>query len=402
MMSGEAFDSANVMTGKRVYLDWNATSPLRPQARDAFLAALEGAGNPSSVHAEGREARARVEAARREVAALVSAEARNVVFTSGATEANMMALSPHLRDERDSRRPCRLLVSAVEHPSVRVGGRFAGEAIDVLRVTAEGTVDLEGLAAALRTRDGERVLVSIMAANNETGVVQPVREAAEIVHAAGGILHVDAVQAAGRIPLDINALEADLLTLSGHKMGAPQGVGALVRRSQSLRLSPLIAGGGQERGQRAGTENVAAIAGFGAAAAAARMQREPEAARLAGLRERLERGLCEIATDTVIFGRSVDRLANTTLFAVPGVAAESALMALDLAGVAASSGAACSSGKVAPSHVLAAMGVALPLAAGAIRVSTGWASGERDVEVILQAWRKCVAALGKGRARQAA
>ena len=381
----------------RVYLDWNATAPLRAESREALLSALREAGNPSSVHAQGRDARALLERARNQVAALLGAEARGVIFTSGATEANMLALTPTLHTADDPRPVTRLLASAVEHPSVQAGGRFATDAVDTVPVTPDGAVDLDALETAVSrlAAAGERVLVSIMAVNNETGVIQPVVEAARIVHEAGGLLHVDAVQAAGRIEFNINEIDVDLVTVSSHKIGGPQGAGALVRAHDRLQFAPAIRGGGQERGWRAGTENVAAIAGFGAAAAEAARGRVAEAARLGELRERLERGLLEIEPDTVVFGQRAGRAANTTLFAVPGIRAETALIALDLEGIAVSSGAACSSGKVTPSHVLAAMGVPLEIAAGAIRVSTGWSTSETDIETFLKTWRKYVAALGK-------
>ena len=379
----------------RSYLDWNATAPLRPAARAALARALEGTGNPSSVHGEGRTARRLIESARQSVAALVGAEPGNVVFTSGGTEANMLALTPHLQVGPERAPRDRLLVSAIEHPSVGCGGRFAAEAVSRIAVSASSALDLGDLQAQLS--GAVRPLVSIMLANNETGVLQPVRAAAEIVHAAGGILHVDAVQAAGRMAVDITALGADLMTLSAHKVGGPQGVGALLRRDQSLHFpDPLLKGGGQERGLRAGTENVAAIAGFGAAAAELRAQVAAEIVHLSGLRDRLEAGLRAIAPETVIFGADATRVPNTTLFALAGIKAETALIALDLAGIAVSSGSACSSGKVAPSHVLAAMGVAPELARGAIRISTGYGSTAADIDRFLQAWRRQVESLLKG------
>jgi cysteine desulfurase len=374
----------------RVYLDWNATAPLRDEARDAMVAALETAGNPSSVHAEGRAARRLVEDARGEVAALVAAEPRNVVFTSGGTEANMLALSP-LTGAGPGTAACgRLLVSAIEHPSVLAGGRFPAAAVERVPATPAGVVDLAALARRLTAlaAEGTRPLVSLMLAGNETGTLQPVSQAARLTHAAGGLLHVDAVQAAGRIPCDISALGADLLTLSGHKIGAPKGVGALVKRDEALALDPLVKGGGQERGARAGTENVAAIAGLGAAAAAARASLEQERAHMERLRRTLETGLKAISPDVIIFGAEAERLPNTTLFTVPGMKAETAVIAFDLDGVAVSSGAACSSGKVTPSHVLAAMGVSPPLARGAVRVSLGPATTESDLDRFLTAWRK--------------
>jgi cysteine desulfurase len=375
---------------ERIYADWNATAPLRPQARAAMLAALDAVGNPSSVHAEGRAARGLIEAAREHVAALVGAQPRNVVFTSGGTEANMLALTPGTGSDR-------LLVSAIEHPSVLAGGRFPAAMVEQLPVTAAGEIDLAALERRLGASDG-RVLVSLMLANNETGVVQSISKAAHLIHEAGGLLHVDAVQGAGRISCDINDLGANLLTLSGHKIGAPKGAGALIWRDGTLPLAdPLIRGGGQERGGRAGTENVPGIAGFGAAAAAARAGLAGDSARMAALRDRLEAGLGAASPEVVIFGRQAPRLPNTTLFAVPGMKAETAVIAFDLEGVAVSSGAACSSGKVQPSHVLAAMGVPSQLARAAVRVSLGPATTESDIDRLIQAWIRVSGALLKER-----
>jgi cysteine desulfurase len=382
---------------ERTYLDWNATAPLRPAARAATVGALDTAGNPSSVHAEGRAARRLVEEARLRVAALVGAEPTNLVFTSGGTEANATALSPSLR-AADGRPVEVLLVSAIEHPSVLAGGRFSADAVVPVPVSPDGVLDLGALERQLGAlvREGRRALVSLMHANNETGVVQPVAAAAALVHAAGGLLHVDAVQGAGRIACDIKVLGADLLTLSGHKLGGPKGVGALVRRSDAIAWpQPLIKGGGQERGARAGTENVAAIAGFGAAAAAAAHDLAVEGQRLTALRDRLEAALTAEFPQTVVFGREAERLPNTSLFALPGVKAETAVIGLDLAGVAVSSGAACSSGKVAASHVLAAMGAAGNLARGAVRVSLGYSTQEADIERFLAAWRTLAQTLFK-------
>ncbi len=378
----------------RIYLDWNATAPLSAPARGAMLAALDMVGNASSVHGEGRAARRLVEAAREQVAALVGAEARNVVFTSGGTEANALALTPAIEYGAVKAPLDRLLVSAIEHPSVQSGGRFARAAAEEIPVTPDGIVDLSALGARLAELKaaGERALVSIMHANNETGVLQPVAAAAELVHAAGCLLHVDAIQTVGRIRCDINELGADLLTVSGHKLGGPQGTGALVRASEALHFpDPLIKGGGQERGSRAGTENVAAITGFGAAAAA----RSTSSAAMAALRDRLETGLKAISEETVIFGSAAERLPNTSLFAVPGCRAETALIALDLEGFAVSSGSACSSGKVTASHVLRAMRVPDRLASGAIRVSLGPDTTEAQIEAFLKAWKTLVSRLSK-------
>jgi cysteine desulfurase len=380
-------------------MDWNATAPLRPEARAALAAACEVAGNPSSVHAEGRAARALIEEARRQVAALVGAEPRNVTFTSGGTEANLMALSPAIEQGSDRVPRDRLLLSAIEHPSVRCGGRFPAGAVEELPVGADGRVDLAALDARLAavSREGGRPLVAIMLANNETGVIQPVGEAARLVHQAGGLLHVDAVQAVGKIPCAIGEMGADFIAVSAHKLGGPKGVGALIRRNEALHLAdPLVKGGGQERGARAGTENVAGIAGFGAAAAAAAAALLEERARIVVLRDRLEAALRAISPEAVIFGAGVERLPNTTFFAVPGIKAETALIALDLDGVALSSGSACSSGKVAASHVLAAMGVAPRLGAGVMRVSLGFSTRDEEVDCFLEAWKRLVHALAKG------
>lgn len=379
------------MTG-RVYLDWNATTPLRPEAKAAMAAAWEFSGNPSSVHAEGRQARRLVEDARAAVAGAVGAVPRNVVFTSGGTEANALALSPGARTVSGALVQ-RLLVSAVEHPSVMIGGRFSAEGVSKIAVTRSGVVDLDDLRARLAS--GPPSLVSIMAANNETGALQPIHEAAQIVHEAGGLLHVDAIQALGKIPLDIKGIGADLLTLSGHKIGGPKGVGALVIAEGASSVEPLLRGGGQERGHRAGTENVGGIAGFGAAVKAAMGALEADRPRLEALRGRLEAGLRE-TTGAIIFAEGAPRLPNTTLFTVPGLRAETAVIGFDLEGVAVSSGSACSSGKVQPSHVLEAMGFDPGHAQGAVRLSLGWSTAETDIDSALQAWRKLARTLIKG------
>jgi cysteine desulfurase len=382
----------------RVYLDWNATTPLRAEAREAMAAAWELNGNPSSVHAEGREARRLVEEARVRVASAVGALPRNVVFASGGTEANALALTPGLR--RAAGLPVkRLLVSAVEHASVLAGGRFATDAIGTVGVTQDGVLDLGHLRALLE--GGPPALVSVMLANNETGALQPVVEAAEIVHAAGGLLHVDAIQAFGKIPIDINAMKADLMTLSAHKIGGPKGVGALVLAEGVLGLEPHLRGGGQELGRRAGTENVAGIAGFGAAAKAARAALADDALRFEILRNRLENGLRQ-TPDVIVFSEAAPRLPNTTLFTVPGLKAETAVIGFDLAGIAVSSGSACSSGKVQPSHVLEAMGFGSELAQGAVRLSLGWSTSETDVDRALEAWRKLAGTLLRGLRRNTA
>ncbi len=358
---------------RATYLDYNATTPLRPEARQAVLAALDRPGNASSVHSFGRKARRMVEDGRDAVAALAGAQTAQVVFTAGGTEANNMAL-------RAARRG--VLASAGEHDSVL---RACAAAIAPLR--PDGVVDLAQLVCLLEG-ESRPDLVSVMLANNETGVIQPVAEAARMAHDRGAILHCDAIQAAGKIPVDFAALGADSMSLSAHKLGGPQGVGALILR-EGLRIDPLLRGGGQERNRRAGTENVAAIAGFGAAARAALRDLDagPE---LAALRDDLERQVLALAPDAVIHGAGALRLPNTSCFGVPGLTAETLVMALDLSGVAVGAGSACSSGKVAPSHVLRAMGVGETGAAEAIRVSLGWASGAQDVACFIAAWQACL------------
>ncbi len=367
------------MRQQGVYLDYNATAPLRRQAAEAMVEAFSVAGNPSSVHGFGRAARRLVETAREAVAALVGAEPDQVVFTSGGTEANNLALSG------PAGRP--VLLSAGEHDSLL---KAAPSAI-LVALDASGALDLEALEQALdqaRETGAPPVLVSIMLANNETGVIQPLERVAELVHARGGRLHCDAVQAAGKLPLDKTRLGADLLSLSAHKLGGPMGVGALVA-DRDAGLTPLIRGGGQERRRRAGTENVAAIAGFGAAVLAARqdLAEGAEMPRLARLRDRMEDAVQAAAPAARLFGADAPRLPNTSCFTMPGVRAETQVMALDLAGIAVSAGAACSSGKVEPSHVLRAMGVGPLEAEQAIRVSLGWATREADISLFLEAWK---------------
>lgn len=354
-----------------VYLDYNATAPLCPEAAAALEAALRETGNPSSVHVFGRRARRRVEDAREAVAALVGARPAGVVFTSGGSEANNLALSGLPSG--------RVLVSAMEHDSVLQAAPEARR----LPVDAEGRVELHALAAALE-EDGAPALVSVMLANNETGVIQPVAEIAALARARGALVHCDAVQAAGRLDIDLEALGVAALSLSAHKLGGPQGAGALVL-AEGVAVASLIRGGGQERRRRAGTENVPAIAGFGAAAAAVLDAPKPDP-ELAGLRDGLETRLRALAPDLVVFGAEAPRLANTSCFALPGLSAETQLMALDLAGIAVSSGAACSSGKVEPSHVLQAMGADRETAVAAIRVSLGRATTAADLERFIEAW----------------
>jgi cysteine desulfurase len=382
----------------RVYLDWNATTPLRDEARRAVSDALDLPGNASSVHAEGREARKWIESARSAVAKAVGTVPRNVVFTSGGTEANALALAPNLRRGTGPAVE-RLVVSAIEHASVLSGGRFPRELIETVRVTPAGVVDLDHLRELLRA--GPPALASVMLANNETGAIQPIVDVAEIVHAAVGLLHVDAIQAFGKIPFDMGETGADLLTLSAHKIGGSKGVGALVLSEGVSGLEPLLRGGGQDLSRRAGTENVAGIAAFGAAAAAAMAARPAEGGRLRVLQERLEDGL-RLTPGVIVFSDSGQRLPNTTLFTAPGLKAETAVIGFDLAGIAVSSGSACSSGKVQPSHVLEAMGFEPDIAQGAVRLSMGWSTRDADIDRCLEAWRKLAGNLLKDQRRNTA
>jgi len=361
----------------RTYLDYNATAPLRQEARTAALEAMATTGNPSSVHAEGRATRRIVEDARSDVARLVGAASRWVTFTSGGSEAANAALNPLFGGGPEAAPLDRLIVSGGEHVCVLAGHRFPAAEVAPLR--RDGRIDLDWLEAACR-RPG-KALLALQGANNETGVIQPVADAAALIHAAGGFVFCDAVQMAGRADLNLAALGADALMLSAHKIGGMKGAGALVTARAGISLgAPLVRGGGQERGHRAGTEAVAAIAAFGAAARVCFDEAESEAARLAGLAERLVAAVHAVAFDAVFFSESAPRLPNTVSFSVPGVEAATLVIALDLAGVAVSSGSACSSGKVAPSHVLAAMGVEPNLARGAIRLSLGWASRAADID----------------------
>jgi cysteine desulfurase len=352
----------------RIYLDHNATSPLRPEARAALLAALDVTGNASSVHAEGRAARKILDDARDQLAQAVGVIAPMVVFTSGGSEANNLALKGAPVE--------RLLVSAIEHPSVLEAARVSGKPVEVIPVTPDGIMDISALEKALQ---GPKALVSVMLANNETGVIQPVREVVELAQAHGALVHVDAVQALGKIPVNFGLLGVDMMTLSAHKLGGPVGAGALIIRD-GLALEPLIHGGGQELRRRAGTENIAALAGFGAVA-------NYRLNDISVLRDKLESSL----EDAVVFGAAAPRLPNTSCFAVPGLKAETLLMSLDLDGIAVSSGSACSSGKVAKSHVLAAMGVAPQISKAAIRVSLGWDTTSDHIEHFIAAWRKILA-----------
>lgn len=354
----------------RSYLDHNATAPLRPEVREAVIAALDYTGNPSSVHGEGRAAREIVEDARERVAAVFGVKPAAVYFTSGGTEAANWLLQPRGGET--------FALTAVEHPCVLSGHRFEAANVRLIPVTQDGIACLDGLEAAL----SPGAMVTAQAANNETGVIQPLADIAAIAKAKGAVLICDAVQAVGRLPTGV--LDgADAFFFSAHKLGGPKGAGAAIIRSDALPLRPLVKGGGQERRQRSGTENVPGIAGLAIALEMAAAEQAGFAERARGLQQMLESGLRAVAPDAVVFGDAAGRLPNTTCFALPGKTAELLLIAFDLEGIAVSSGSACSSGKVERSHVLEAMGVAPDLGAGAIRVSTGWTTKEEDIERFL-------------------
>ncbi|HLZ67739.1 MAG TPA: cysteine desulfurase family protein [Aliidongia sp.] len=354
-----------------VFLDHNATTPLRPAVIAAMVAVLGEAGNPSSVHAQGRAARRRIEAARRQVAAAVGLPAGgDIIFTSGGTEANHLAL-------RGLKVEGRVLRSTIEHDSVRAAVPDAVE----IPVTPDGIVDL----AALERLLGEgAALVSVMAANNETGVLQSIADVVRLAHAAGALVHCDAIQILGKAPFDMAALGVDVATVSAHKLGGPQGMAA-VALAPKVPLRALTTGGGQEKGYRAGTENVAGIVGFGLAAEAAVAELDAYA-RLAELRDRLAGRLQAIEPAAVMFGAGAPRVANTLCIAMPGVKAETQVMAFDLAGIGVSAGSACSSGKVRTSHVLTAMGVGPDLASSAIRISLGRDTADEEIDRMIEAW----------------
>jgi cysteine desulfurase len=380
---------------QRAYLDHNATTPVRPLVAEAMARALLTNGNPSSIHAEGRAAKAVVEISREQVARLVGAQGRDVIFTSGGSEANAMVLTPSLRGlDARLKLVSLLLFTATEHSCVREGHRF-GPAAEAIPVDSSGVIDLVWLEARLaafaEARTQERALVSVHLANNETGVIQPVAQVALLARRFGALVHCDAVQAAGKIEIDVTTLGVDALTLSAHKFGGPKGIGALVLPGSGIEThDKLIRGGGQERGWRAGTENVAGIAGFGVAAELAADALTGEAVRLLFLRDALEALLAD-ASPVIIFGKEAERLPNTSYVAAPGLKAEGALILMDLAGVSVSSGSACSSGKVKRSHVLDAMGVAPDLAQGALRFSLGWTTTQDDIERAAEAFAKAYA-----------
>lgn len=373
------------MTKTPIYCDYNAGAPIRAEAAVAMSRAMASAGNPSSVHGFGRRARALIEDAREKIGAGVGAAAENVVFASGATEALQIAMT--------SAGAASLILSAVEHDAVFEHATRALKADRIAPVDAFGVIDLDALAVLLAVAP-KPALVALQLANNETGVIQPIAKVAALCREHGALLLVDAAQAFGRIPVNIADLDATYLVVSSHKLGGPTGVGALILAPGAPFVTTRF-GGGQERGRRPGTENGGAIVGFGVAVEWALRDLKAEATRVAALRDRFE---ADLPADAVIFGASASRLPNTSNFALPGVSAETAVIAMDLEGVAISSGAACSSGKVKSSRVLAAMGVAPDLARAALRVSFGHESKESDVDEALAALNKIAARRAQGAA----
>ena len=352
----------------RTYLDHNATSPLRPAAKEAMRAAMEICGNASSVHREGRLARKLLDDSREIIARELGVIAPMIAFTSGGSEANNLALKGVAVE--------RLLVSAIEHPAVLEAAKASGKPVTLIPVTAQGVVDIDALEKLL---EGPKALVSVMLANNETGTIQPLREIVALAQARGALVHTDAVQALGKMPVNFGLLGVDMMTIAAHKIGGPSGIGALVVRD-GLPLDPLIHGGGQELRRRAGTENLVGIAGFAAVAREKHLE-------VKVLQDLLEAAL----SDAVIFGKDTQRLANTTCFAHAGMSAETLLMNFDLDGIAVSSGSACSSGKVTRSHVLQAMAVSPELSRSAVRVSLGWNTTSENIEHFIAVWRSLLA-----------
>lgn len=365
-----------------IYLDYNATAPIKPEVVDAVAETMKLAGNPSSVHGFGRDVRKRIEDAREQIAALVDCAPPELVFTAGGTEANNTALRGAGRRE--------FIVSAIEHPAILRTVEACAEALVVLPVGGDGVLDMAALDEALAAH-GADALVSVMLANNETGVIQPVAEIAARARGGGALVHCDAVQAPGRIPVSFAGLGVDMMSIAAHKFAGPKGIGALVVRS-GLDIAPLITGGGQERGLRGGTENAAGIAGFGTAAELAQGDLA-RAGAIAAMRDGMEARLRETEPEVVIFSAGAPRLPNTSYLTMPGVQSETQVMGLDLAGIAVSAGSACSSGKVEPSHVLRALGASDDVGGCAIRVSMGWATTEDEIERFLGAWRALYAGL---------
>ena len=383
------------MKNTRTYLDYNASAPLRAAAREAVVQVLNIHGNASSIHGEGRQMRGLIEQARANVASLVGAEVESVVFTSGATESAYLALTPEISGDGIRRPAGQLYVLATEHPCVLAGGRFASHQISQIPVLGNGLINMEAFDDILSNHDADtgRPYVAVQLANSETGIIQPVAEVAKKVRFQGGYVFCDAVQAIGRIPVDVKNLGVDYLAISAHKIGGPQGVGALICAHSLLNFQSAIKGGGQEMNRRAGTENVAAIAGFGAAAKEAENESQ-DYSKIKGLKDSIEARLHPIcasyglAGQLSVFSQDVDRVGNTVLYSLEGMNAETALIAFDLEGMALSSGSACSSGKVGSSHVLSAMGITEEVAQCAIRVSLGWKSTDEDTDSFIAAFER--------------
>ena len=379
-------------------MDFNASAPLLDCARDAMVDALDMGGNASSVHFEGRNARKIIEQSRVSLARLVDAEPKHVIFTSGASEAANHVLSRRIRTGRRISEIGKLYRSAIEHPCILAGGGFGPDMVEVIPVTETGVVDTGALESMLERDKGLEVpMVAVMLANNETGVIQPIEEIAAIVRARGGYLVVDAVQALGKIPFSMKKSGAHFAFFSSHKIGGPQGSGALVLADHVVHpAEPLVKGGGQENRHRAGTENTAAIAGFGAACEW-HLENLTKNVIISSLRDSIEERLGAISLDAgngiaqpVFFGKQENRLPNTSCFSVAGVNAETALVALDLEGISVSTGSACSSGRIEPSHVLRATGASPELASGAIRLSMGWEPDHIGADRFLETWKTIV------------
>ncbi len=367
------------MINQWIYLDYNATAPFRPNAREAMIAAFDAEGNPSSVHTAGRSARAAIEQARQNVGELVNVSPKSVVFTSGATEANNQALIMGAK----SFGATKLYIGSIDHESVQEAAKASGLDYQLMPCTEQGVINIESVSKLLAS-ESEKALISIALANGETGAIQPVAEIVELAKSRGAYVHCDAVQAVGKIPVDLTALGVDLASLSAHKIGGPKGVGALIVKD-GLDIEALLVGGGQENRRRSGTENVAGIAGFGAAAEAA-LQCVENKDQVRRLRDHMQEAIINVAPDVVVPALGADRLPNTLCIALPGVLGETQVMALDLAGFCVSAGSACSSGKVSGSHVLGAMGYDDEIAACAIRISTGWCTSNSDIDQFIEAW----------------
>lgn len=367
----------------RIYLDYNATTPIYPAVVELMAGILAIGGNASSVHAEGRAARSVIENARQQVCDLVGGDIAGLVFTSCGTEACNLALQTRQAPAGEIKR---LIVSEIEHPAVMEPAKASGLPIIMIGVDSQGCVDLDALDKVLE--DETPALVAIMAANNETGVIQPIAQIGEQVRAHGSVFFCDGIQAAGKMPLSMWRMNIDLLSLSAHKIGGPAGVGALVAAPHAIVASHLH-GGGQELRRRAGTENISGIVGFGLAAELTAQNLE-DFSKISAMRDALESALIDIAPQARFFGTQVERLPNTSCFAVSGLPAEMLVMALDLDGIAISAGSACSSGKVTQSHVLSAMGIEDALSQSAIRVSLGRDTQPEEIEKFLAIWSRVI------------